>query len=114
MSKKDESTWSISAATLRHDMHILSSSYQPLITITDDGRVAIADHLTVDEAAREFWNAVLRLNPLPPRIAAPADEQLRAEIQLLEQIAACGDTSDKMALYDKLAALRAAFANKSL
>ncbi|MBU9377390.1 hypothetical protein KTE28_23960 [Burkholderia multivorans] len=80
MSKKDESTLSISTATLRYDMHILSSSYQPFITITDDGRVAIADHLTVDEAAREFWNAVLRLNPLllrPAPAAQIGDEACR-------------------------------------
>ncbi|WP_175922092.1 hypothetical protein [Burkholderia latens] len=48
-------------------LHFVSSSYQPFITIAHDGSVTIADHLTVDEAAREFWSAVLRLNPLLPR-----------------------------------------------
>ncbi|KVE72095.1 hypothetical protein WI98_22785 [Burkholderia vietnamiensis] len=44
-----------------------------LFTIHHDGRITIADHLTVDDAAREFWNAVRRLNPLTLPLVAPSD-----------------------------------------
>ncbi|KVE05551.1 hypothetical protein WI91_10500 [Burkholderia vietnamiensis] len=44
-----------------------------LFTIHHDGRITIADHLTVDDAAREFWDAVQRLNPLTPPLVAPRD-----------------------------------------
>ncbi|MCA8205580.1 hypothetical protein LGM71_31615 [Burkholderia sp. AU33545] len=55
-----------------------------LFTIHHDGRITIADHLTVDDAAREFWNAVRRLNPLTLPLVARRDltqndiEELRA------------------------------------
>ncbi|KWF09563.1 hypothetical protein [Burkholderia pseudomultivorans] len=39
-----------------------------LFTIHRDGRITIADHLTVDDAAREFWTAVRRMNPYPPTL----------------------------------------------
>jgi len=80
MSTQDDTTLSVSATSLRGDLHFVSSSYQPFITIADDGSVTIADHLTVDEAAREFWNAVLRLNPMLRRsAAASADERATFE-----------------------------------
>ena len=68
MFNKDDSSFYISA-----DLQFVSSSCKPTITIANDGSVTIADHLTVDEAAREFWNAVLCLNPLllRPAPAAP-------------------------------------------
>lgn len=55
-----------------------------LFTIHHDGRITIADHLTVDDAAREFWNAVQRLNPHTLPLVARRDltendiEELRA------------------------------------
>lgn len=39
-----------------------------LFTIRSDGRITIADHLTVDDAAREFWTAVRRMNPYLPTL----------------------------------------------
>ncbi|WP_205710467.1 hypothetical protein [Burkholderia cepacia] len=74
MFNKDDSSFYISA-----DLQFVSSSCKPTITIANDGSVTIADHLTVDEAAREFWNAVLRLNPLllRPAPAAPVEEMIR-------------------------------------
>ena len=44
-----------------------------LFTIHHDGRITIANHLTVDDAAREFWNAVRRLNPLTLPVVARRD-----------------------------------------
>ncbi|KVE64657.1 hypothetical protein WI96_14045 [Burkholderia vietnamiensis] len=44
-----------------------------LFTIHHDGRITIADHLTVEDAAREFWNAVRRLNPLTLPLVARRD-----------------------------------------
>lgn len=52
----------------------VSAAYsEVLFTIHHDGRITIADHLTVDDAAREFWNAVRRLNPLTLPLVARRD-----------------------------------------
>ncbi|MCS6473392.1 hypothetical protein NX871_26100 [Burkholderia thailandensis] len=50
-----------------------SACSEVLFTIHHDGRITIADHLTVDDAAREFWNAVRRLNPLTLPLQARRD-----------------------------------------
>lgn len=41
-----------------------TSDHAPLVTVHRDGRVEIADEYTPDEAAREFWLALGRMNPL--------------------------------------------------
>ncbi|MGS1027698.1 hypothetical protein [Burkholderia glumae] len=47
----------------------VSAAYgEVLFTIHRDGRITIADHLTVDAAAREFWAAVRRTSPFLPTL----------------------------------------------
>lgn len=54
---------------------------QIVIAIRPDGTVELADHMTVDDAARAFWHAVRQLNPLLQapmcsRKPAPADDRV--------------------------------------
>ncbi|ANW54837.1 MULTISPECIES: hypothetical protein [Burkholderia] len=117
MSYKDDCTVSIAFTSL-------DQSVQPIITIADDGRVTIADHLTVDDAAREFWNAVLRLNPMlsRPAPAAPANERSPRHIKVVAHAREIwsGDAKLAVAITDSIATeiaaamnARAASANES-
>jgi hypothetical protein len=44
-------------------MALCAASGDPIVTIRFDGRVEVNPAFTVDEAARAFWDAVIRLNP---------------------------------------------------
>ncbi|AKA61167.1 hypothetical protein IST4116A_02383 [Burkholderia cenocepacia] len=76
----------------------VNASYREvLFTIHCDGRITIADHLTVDDAAREFWNAVRRLNPLTLPLVARRD-LVQNDIDELRAALASGRSANVMRL----------------
>ncbi|KVV48242.1 hypothetical protein WT27_04935 [Burkholderia territorii] len=53
------------------DVYFCASSHDwrdPDVILHADGRITVADRLTVDEGARAFWIAVRRFNPYLPQL----------------------------------------------
>jgi len=44
-------------------MALYTASADPIVTIRFDGRIDVNPAFTVEQAARAFWDAVIRMNP---------------------------------------------------
>ncbi|RQR31573.1 hypothetical protein [Burkholderia sp. Bp9142] len=60
------------ATNMPRDMYFCATANStwsdPDVILHADGRITVADRMTVDEAARAFWIAVRRFNPFLPKL----------------------------------------------
>jgi hypothetical protein len=52
----------------------LYQSNEQIVSIHPDGRIEINPKYTTDEAAKAFWEAVIRMNPFQPETARGAEQ----------------------------------------